>query len=108
MPALCLVKTGQIKYYCDICGRGFTLKGTRDNHRRTHTGERPLVCDLCGKSFANCTNLYVHKRSHQNFLDSCTICGKEYRSLVGLKGHMYKHTSPQLVRCDICDKSFTH
>ncbi|KAJ4435191.1 hypothetical protein ANN_23767 [Periplaneta americana] len=29
---------------CDICGRRFANSNARNDHRRTHTGERPCVC----------------------------------------------------------------
>ncbi|KAF3421015.1 hypothetical protein E2986_09372 [Frieseomelitta varia] len=45
-------------FTCDICNKSFASKATREDHRRTHTGERPYVCDSCGKTFKSKASLF--------------------------------------------------
>ncbi|KAJ3563642.1 hypothetical protein NP233_g8810 [Leucocoprinus birnbaumii] len=44
------------KFYCDLCGHGFTSRQNLNNHYNSHSGESPYKCAACGK-------LYRHSRS---------------------------------------------
>ena len=51
---------GQFSHTCDICGQGFMVKGSLENHRRSHTGER-LVC-VCGARFVSYQGYSQHQK----------------------------------------------
>ncbi|XP_069673075.1 zinc finger protein ZFP2-like isoform X27 [Periplaneta americana] len=92
---------------CDICGRKFANKRTRDDHRRIHTGERPFVCDICGKTFKTRTSLYIHKKHHSDLYPfTCSYCSKKFRMRSALHCHITTHTEEKPHSCDICGKSF--
>lgn len=94
-------------YPCDICARSFANKGTRDDHRRTHTGERPYMCHTCGKAFATANSIYIHRRTHSDYFGHhCTTCSKKFRRRQQLTHHLRTHTGEKPHACDVCGKSF--
>ncbi|KAK2576436.1 hypothetical protein KPH14_005769 [Odynerus spinipes] len=94
-------------FTCDICGKSFASKATRDDHRRTHTGERPYICDSCGKTFKSKASLYIHSKLHTNeFPHPCTYCNKKFRRRQEMLAHVTTHTGEKNYGCDICSKRF--
>ncbi|KMQ96665.1 putative zinc finger protein 211 isoform 2 [Lasius niger] len=94
-------------FMCDLCGKSFASKATREDHRRTHTGERPYVCDSCGKTFKSKASLYIHSKLHTDeFPHACSYCGKRFRRRQEVLAHITTHTGEKNHACDVCAKKF--
>lgn len=94
-------------FTCDLCNRSFASKATRDDHRRTHTGERPYVCDSCGKTFKSKASLYIHSKLHTDvFPHPCSYCGKRFRRRQEVLAHVTTHTGEKNHECDVCERKF--
>ncbi|XP_076234968.1 uncharacterized protein LOC143179556 [Calliopsis andreniformis] len=94
-------------FMCDICGKCFASKATKEDHRRTHTGERPYICDSCGKTFKSKASLYIHSKLHTDeFPHSCTHCNKKFRRRQEMLAHVTTHTGEKNYACNICSKKF--
>ncbi|XP_011052278.1 PREDICTED: endothelial zinc finger protein induced by tumor necrosis factor alpha-like isoform X3 [Acromyrmex echinatior] len=94
-------------FVCDLCGRSFASKATRDDHRRTHTGERPYICDSCGKTFKSKASLYIHSKLHTDvFPHTCSYCSKRFRRRQEVLAHVTTHTGEKNHVCDVCERKF--
>ena len=94
-------------FTCDICSKSFASKATREDHRRTHTGERPYVCDSCGKTFKSKASLYIHSKLHTDeFPHPCSYCNKKFRRRQEMLAHVTTHTGEKNYGCDVCSKRF--
>ncbi|KAH0626344.1 hypothetical protein JD844_001280 [Phrynosoma platyrhinos] len=49
------------------------------------------LCDQCGLGFDQATSLMIHKETHQLGIYQCSLCPKEYSSLLALKNHFHAH-----------------
>lgn len=95
------------RYPCDLCEKFFAAKGTRDAHRRIHTGEKPFECTECGKFFRSVNLLGIHKRIHRDYRPhKCNSCEKAFRSKQKLEAHEAIHTGIRPYPCDVCNKMF--
>ncbi|XP_015262307.1 PREDICTED: zinc finger protein 646 [Gekko japonicus] len=83
-------------------GYGLLGDGARANGRQPQSdaplpspgdGEvPPYLCEQCGTGFDRASNLESHKQTHQLGIYQCSLCPKEYPSLLALKSHFHGHT----------------
>lgn len=53
-----------LKFKCDICGKGFISNGKLQNHVNIHTGAKPYKCKFCNATFGDSANYRAHERAH--------------------------------------------
>ena len=61
--------SGQYRYHCDICRKGFNVNTNYDLHMRSHEGLR-YYCQYCGKSFGSKQNHDYHVSVHTGYTGS--------------------------------------
>ncbi|KAK4037765.1 zinc finger protein 2 isoform X2 [Daphnia magna] len=102
------------EYPCETCGKIFKDNSKLVLHRQVHSNKRPHECDVCGKTFKRATTVRVHKRTvhgskDEQFLFTCELCGKRFKTNFELKKHLDKHPSednPLPYQCKYCDSRF--
>ncbi|XP_042222220.1 zinc finger protein 8-like isoform X2 [Homarus americanus] len=94
-------------FKCNICKKGFKLKGGLMQHERTHSTDRPYVCPDCGKLFRQPTHLQQHIRIHTGDKPyDCAFCDKSFRQRTILNQHLRIHTGEKPYVCMECGKQF--
>nr|CAD7196101.1 unnamed protein product [Timema douglasi] len=108
-------------HVCDICSKGFQLRGHLTRHKLIHSGAKPYLCEVCGKGFSQKSSLKLHKQSHAGMNPhTCHQCGQKFRfkvsllshilSLHGTSGgdaHFFKNKVSKLPHtCDVCGRKF--
>lgn len=83
---------GEKKHICDKCNRRFGDLASYDRHMRIHSGEKPYTCNVCERSFTQAGHLKSHMRLHTGERPfMCEQCGKCFNHNVSLKNHLQKH-----------------
>ncbi|XP_060793157.1 uncharacterized protein LOC132896388 isoform X2 [Neoarius graeffei] len=83
---------GEKKHICDQCSRSFGDLASYDRHMRIHSGEKPYKCSICERSFTQAGHLKSHMRLHTGERPfMCEQCGKCFNHNVSLKNHLQKH-----------------
>lgn len=96
-----------MSFPCNLCGKILTSKHGRDNHIRTHTGERPYACKVCGLALKTQAQLRTHNETHTDTKPfHCTTCNKRFRRRPHLETHFRTHTGEKPFACDVCGRCF--
>ena len=66
-------------------------RGNKSSHSK-----KEFICDICGEKIIGASQYKIHKANHTNKEKNnkkcnCEICGKEFKSLTALYGHMASH-----------------
>ncbi|KAK3576684.1 hypothetical protein CHS0354_024293 [Potamilus streckersoni] len=102
------------KYACDVCGwRTSNRLQFVDHKYKIHkipysAEEKVFSCPFEGCDFKTCLRAKIenHKDIHRE-KKMCEVCGKKYKSTVGLQSHMKKHQiNPEMAECELCGKKF--
>ena len=51
-------------YKCEVCGKGFITKFSRNEHINIHTGAKPFKCKYCPAAFGSNGTKAMHERGH--------------------------------------------
>jgi len=98
--------------HCAQCGKTFPSKMRYAFHLQFH--EHPkwatmhLHCDICLAEFDDEYQLYDHIRFRHELHDKavCEVCGRTFKSSMGLNIHRRYHNGSRDFACGSCDKSF--
>merc|ERR1719318_626270 len=85
-----MAESGERKFVCKVCGKGFKTMSELSHHNITHTKTRSFKCGVegCTKSYARAIGLFNHKKTvHECVYYECEECGKRF----GQKSHMKRH-----------------
>ena len=77
-----------------------------DRHVVLHTGNFRWYCELCRRGFAQKDLNSVHMRSHEGLKYICEYCGKSFNQQMALKYHLSEHTGNYRLKCDYCNEGF--
>ena len=58
-----------VRYRCDTCGKGYTIRSHYYDHLAVHTGDKQNVCHICQKKFTFRSSL----KSHMLFLHHTAV-----------------------------------
>ena len=94
------------KYGCEKWGKIFSSSSSLKTHMILHTGNFRWYCEQCKKGFAQKAPYNSHMRAHEGLKYRCEYCGKSFTEQIKLKYHMSKHTGIYKFKCDICDMGF--
>lgn len=98
--------------HCGQCDKTFPSKMRYAFHLQFHEhSDYPtmhLHCDLCLAEFEDEYQLYDHIRFRHELHDKavCEVCGRMFKSSMGLNIHRRYHNGSRNFTCKSCDKSF--
>ena len=83
-------------FVCDLCGMGFTARGSMQNHKKTvHQGLKEHICQYCAKAYGKKTDLSSHvlrfheKEKNEKYTKfQCSICEYVAEGDFTLKRHI--------------------
>eukprot|EP01083_Nonionella_stella_P095943 269492_1 len=94
MTDMTMVKKGNNRFNCLICGKHFTLKHHLTSHMRVHQQEKPFQCKYCDKSFKWKHNLKTHLKMHARQKPfQCGYCCKRFTHKKRVIRHQKKRHS---------------
>lgn len=94
------------EFFCDLCSKGFSLKGALALHLQTHMSDRPFFCDICGKSYKTKYQLRDHQMSHNEERTlKCSMCPATFKMPNSLRTHEKQvHIATGPIACEACGK----
>ena len=95
-------------YECDICKKGFNVKGTLERHMFVHSKKKEYKCSICKLAFTQSNNLKRHIAIHTGQKAfKCDECDKAFTSKYNLSQHLLVHFPKRTTyTCRFCKKTF--
>ena len=91
---------------CGVCGQTFSSRSTLSRHMQLHTGQFKFYCDKCKKGYPDKTHFDEHMLKHQGLKYHFEYCSKQFTSKKGYQYHLSAHTGNYRFWCEECKKGF--
>ena len=95
------------QHACTKYGKHFARKGTLSNHMQLHTGQFKYYCEQCRKGYSGLAPFQVHMDKHNGIKYQCEYCSKTFTETQARDYHHSSHTEYRL-SCDMCGKGFNN
>ncbi|KFB44564.1 AGAP005483-PA-like protein [Anopheles sinensis] len=66
-----------------------------------------MKCEICGEQQVSFTTLKIHYHQQHNVRGYIKCCGRMFNSRYRLLEHLSCHVGASMVRCEICEKTFS-
>jgi uncharacterized C2H2 Zn-finger protein len=111
MEMVRMADSGERKYVCKMCGKGFKTKRDLSVHANVHSKVKDFKCDVerCIKKFARSSGLAMHKKAvHEGVYSECPECGRRFGKKENMTRH-YKsvHDEEKFYKCAKCGLKFS-
>ncbi|XP_060763019.1 zinc finger protein 892-like isoform X2 [Neoarius graeffei] len=102
-------KEDALCYICPDCPEKFRDFVTRNEHLKTHPGQKKHTCSICNSKFSELYRYERHLRIHSGEKPfKCEVCNRSFNQDGHLKSHMRLHTGEKPFLCEHCGESFNH
>ena len=71
-----------------------------------HTGQFKFCCQICRKGFSFSNHYEAHRRSHQGLKYHCDYCSKPFMDKQKYRYQLSVHTGQYRFKCDTCGEGF--
>ena len=95
-----------MRHPCTVCNKLFARKGTLKNHMQLHTGQFKYYCEQCRKGYSGLASYQCHMDKHKGIKYQCEYCPKKFTTTQFRDYHQSVHTGLYRFTCDICGKGF--
>ena len=94
------------KCVCTKCDKRFVNKASLKRHMQLHTGQFKFYCDICRKGYSDVTHYNDHTRIHEGLKYHCEYCAKPYATKKRYQYHLSVHTGNYRFTCNVCGKGY--
>ena len=91
---------------CLKCDKEFRSRLGLKQHMQLHTGQFRYFCDSCRKGYNTNQAYKVHMDKHRGIQYECEFCSKSFTNQQSRDYHRSVHTGLYRFNCDICEKGF--
>jgi len=95
----------KLRYFCDLCGRGYKGYASYAFHKAGHTGERNYSCATCAKNYRTSSEQKKCEKAHQGiFKWNCSQCTYRTHQKNKYVRHLRTHTKSEPFQCPLCSQ----